>query len=139
MNVTRTANPNGTYRYEIDGRLQMKASKVLYTHVSTYTNGAVKFHKSEAAANNAQDKEWTKSGVVTILDGNVAAAAQATDRLLTQGRKVLVNRHAVGATMYVGRKGKVHSKVTGDDGKRYIMVEFNGITWPFEAHDLDLV
>src|SRR5690606_22705777 len=48
VNITRTTNPNGTYRYEIDGELQIAASRVFYTHVSTYSNGAVKFHRTES-------------------------------------------------------------------------------------------
>lgn len=72
--VTRTTNPNGTYRYEINGEMQYKASRVLYTHVSTYTNGAVLFHKTEAAARKATGyKGWTKAGYQAIEDGDAAA------------------------------------------------------------------
>lgn len=79
MNVTRTTNQNGTHRYEIDGAVQYKASKVLYTHVSTYTNGAVTFHKTQAAADRTKGyKHWTKSGVVAITDGDAAAPVPAT-------------------------------------------------------------
>lgn len=71
MNVTRTTNPNGTYRYEIDGELQMKASKVFYSHVSTYTNGAVLFHKTETAARKTTGyKHWTKAGYQAIVDAD---------------------------------------------------------------------
>jgi len=77
--VTRTTNPNGTYRYEIDGELQYKASKVLYTHVSTYTNDAVLFHKTEAAARKTTGyKHWTKAGYQAIVDGDAAPEAPQT-------------------------------------------------------------
>lgn len=79
MNVTRTTNPNGTHRYEIDGEVNMKASKVEYTHVSTYTNGAVLFHKTEAAARKTTGyKHWTKAGYQAITDGDAVPAAPAT-------------------------------------------------------------
>lgn len=34
--ITRTTNPNGTYRYELDGEVVTKASRRLYTHASVY-------------------------------------------------------------------------------------------------------
>lgn len=75
--VTRTTNPNGTYRYELDGEVIYKASKVLYTHVSHYTvAGAtpVLFHKTQAAASKARGyNEWTKTGTDAIVDGDAAA------------------------------------------------------------------
>lgn len=74
MNVTRTTNPNGTYRYEIDGGLQYEASKVLYAYVTTYAVGdstPVLFHKTEAAANKARGYAgWVKTGVVEITDAD---------------------------------------------------------------------
>lgn len=76
MNVTRTTNPNGTYRYVIDGEVHYKASKVRYDRVSTYTNGAVLFHKTPAAAGRATGyKGWTKAAIVAIVDGDVPAPA----------------------------------------------------------------
>lgn len=249
MNVTRTTNPNGTYRYEIDGELQYKASKVLYTHVSTYTNGAVLFHKTEAAARKTTGyKYWTKAGYQAIVDGDAApatpqgpqcaacgdATCTATDahhtvtefaarpahipadqwdamsaderdamvewetkmgrttqldaapvdapqapscgncaahpgwahgdttrrveprdvcgvclgsgtpvppakrRAPRNGTRVRVNTEYPGQA-YKGMTGKVHSKVTGDDGVRYVMVDFQGRTWPFQIHELDVI
>lgn len=71
MIVTRTTNPNGTYRYEIDGQVHMKASKVFYTNVATYTNDAITFHKTKSAADKTKGyKYWTKSGVVEIVDAD---------------------------------------------------------------------
>lgn len=72
MKITRTTNSNGTYRYEIDGELHTKASKVLYTHVSTWTVGGpdfVMFHKTAAAAAKATGyprNGWVKTGTVEI-------------------------------------------------------------------------
>jgi hypothetical protein len=78
--ITRTTNPNGTYRYEIDGEVQYKASRVRYTHASAYRIGSsdpVLFHRTEAAANKASGyREWVKVGVLAIEDGD---AAPATD------------------------------------------------------------
>ncbi len=74
--ITRTTNPNGTYRYEIDGELVYAASGVLYTHASTYTVGngsTAMFHKTEAAANKAtgyRRSGWVKTGVQVIEDGD---------------------------------------------------------------------
>lgn len=80
MQIIRTTNPNGTYRYEIDGEVQYAASRVLYTHVSTFTNGAVTFHKTAATANKAKGyKYWTKSGVVDIIDGDAPVAPAAVE------------------------------------------------------------
>ena len=297
MNVTRTTNPNGTHRYEIDGEMQYKASRVLYTHVSTYTNGAVLFHKTEAAARKATGyKGWTKAGYQAIEDGDAAATVaqhaltiatlaavlmeqgrlrvstrlssaaitttldiargreatraagialahghdrdireafktsvppalapvddeitaigQAVAETLTadhpaieaamqrksaraaqldaapadapqapscghcaahpgwahgdttrrveprdvcgvclgsgtpvppakrraprNGTRVRVNTEYPGQA-YKGMTGKVHSKTTGDDGVRYVMVEFRGVTWPFQIHELDVI
>lgn len=74
MQVTRTTNDNGTYRYEIDGELHTKASKVLYTHVSVWTVGGVgrefvTFHKTAATAAKAPGSPrngWVKTGVIEI-------------------------------------------------------------------------
>jgi hypothetical protein len=269
MNVTRTTNPNGTHRYEIDGEMQYKASRVLYTHVSTYTNGAVLFHKTEAAARKATGYTgWTKAGYQAIEDGDAAATvaqhaltiANLAAVLMEQGRlrvstrlstaaitttldiargreatraagivlahghdrdireafktsvppamapideapaaqpvtapvdapqapscghcaahpgwahgdttrrveprdvcgvclgsgtpvppakrraprngtRVRVNTEYPGQA-YKGMTGKVHSKTTGDDGVRYVMVDFRGVTWPFQIHELDVI
>jgi hypothetical protein len=71
VNIIRTTNPNGTYRYEIDGELQIAASRVFYTHVSTYSNGAVKFHRTESAALRAKGEAgWVKTGYVAIADAD---------------------------------------------------------------------
>lgn len=82
MNIIRTTNPNGTYRYTVDGKVQYKASKVFYTHVSTFANvQAIQFHKTEAAAlrNKGYTGEgWIKEGVVAIIDGDTPAPAPAT-------------------------------------------------------------
>lgn len=71
--ITRTTNANGTYRYEIDGELVIKASKVEYTHASTYDVGdagtPTLFHKTETAANKAtgyRRNGWVKTGVQAI-------------------------------------------------------------------------
>lgn len=76
--VTRTTNPNGTYRYEMDGEVIYKASKVLYTHVSHYTvAGATPtlFHKTQAAAGKARGYNgWTKTSTDAIVDGDAAPA-----------------------------------------------------------------
>jgi len=82
--ITRTTNPNGTYRYEIDGDVIYKASKVLYTHASSYTVGEtsspVLFHKTEAAASRARGYQgWVKTGMQAIEDGDAAATADADD------------------------------------------------------------
>lgn len=84
--ITRTTNPNGTYRYEIDGDVIYKASKVLYTHTSTYSvgtgNDPVLFHKTQNAANKAtgyRNNGWVKTGVQAIEDGDAAATADADD------------------------------------------------------------
>lgn len=72
--ITRATNLNGTYRYEIDGKVIYEASKVLYTHTSTYTVGdstPVLFHKTENAANKARGYAgWVKTGVLVIVDGD---------------------------------------------------------------------
>lgn len=75
--ITRTTNPNGTYRYEIDGDVIYKASKVLYTHASTYSvgtgNDPVLFHKTKSAANKAtgyRNNGWVKTGVQAIVDAD---------------------------------------------------------------------
>jgi hypothetical protein len=99
MRITRTTNPNGTYRYEIDGEVQMQASKVLYTHASSYTVGEtgapVLYHKTEAAADRARGhRGWTKAGVILIEDGDATAAiahhaltiARLAAVLMEQGR-----------------------------------------------------
>lgn len=66
--VTRTTNPNGTYRYEVDGEVLYEASKVLYTHASEYAvgdlNHPVLFHRTEAAA--AKAKGYPSSGWVKV-------------------------------------------------------------------------
>lgn len=80
MQITRTTNSNGTYRYEIDGELQMKASKVFYTHASSYDVGSsqaspVSFHKTADAAAKATGYThlgWVKTGVYEIVDGDAA-------------------------------------------------------------------
>jgi hypothetical protein len=83
MRIIRTTNPNGTYRYEIDGELHTKASKVLYTHASAWTVGGpefVGFHKTRAAADKAPGSPrngWVKTGVIVIEDGDAAAQAPA--------------------------------------------------------------
>lgn len=221
MRITRTTNPNGTYRYEIDGEVQMKASKVLYTHASAYSIGSsdpVLFHRTEAAANKARGyREWVKIGVLIIEDGDaaeIAAIGKAVAETLTadhpaieaamqrkseraaqldaapadgpqaprcghcaahpgwahgdttrrreprdvcgiclgtgvpqppakrraprNGTRVRVNTEYPGQA-YKGMTGKVHSKRTGDDGVRYVMVDFRGITWPFQIHELDVI
>lgn len=88
MRIIRTTNPNGTYRYEIDGEVQMKASKVLYTHASSYAVGEdgtpVMFHKTEAAAGRAKGYPrlgWVKLSVHVIEDGD--ATAQVAQHALT--------------------------------------------------------
>lgn len=80
MRIIRTTNPNGTYRYELDGEVMYKASKVLYTHASSYTVGdadtssPVLFHKTEAAALRARGYQgWVKTGMQAIEDGDATA------------------------------------------------------------------
>lgn len=80
MRITRTTNPNGTYRYEIDGEVAYKASKVLYTHATSYSVGTegtpTLFHKTQSAANKAtgyRNNGWVKTGVQAIEDGDAAA------------------------------------------------------------------
>jgi hypothetical protein len=261
MRIIRTTNPNGTYRYEIDGKVQTKASKVLYTHATSYsvgddTNNPVMMHKSEAAAGRAKGYPrlgWVKLGVHVIEDGDATATvaqhaltiANLAAVLMEQGRlrvstrlssaaitttldiargrentraagialahghdrdireafktsvppamapvdqasacthcathpgwahgdttrrqeprdtcgvclgsgvpqppakrraprngtRVRVNTEYPGQA-YKGMTGKVHSKRTGDDGVRYVMVDFKGITWPFQIHELDVI
>jgi hypothetical protein len=81
MKITRTVNENGTYRYEIDGKVIYVASKVLYTHASTYAvndSTPVLFHKTEGAAGRAKGypKEgWVKTAVLEI-EGPVEAPAE---------------------------------------------------------------
>lgn len=76
--VTRTVNPNGTYRYEIDGELANKASKVLYTHATVYRVGddrTVMFHKTLSAAIKARGEThlgWVKTAVLEIQDGGAS-------------------------------------------------------------------
>lgn len=85
MRITRTTNPNGTYRYEIAGEVIYAASKVLYTHASTYAVGEASttmFHKTDAAAQRAKGyprSGWVKTGTQTIEDGDTAAPAPAVD------------------------------------------------------------
>lgn len=230
--ITRTTNPNGTYRYEIDGEVIYKASKVLYTHASSYTVGdsnpgsPVLFHKTEAAAGRARGYQgWVKTGTQAIEDGDTTPAAptaprpahipadqwdamtadeqasmgaweakmgrtapaveaapsdapqapscthcaahpgwahgettrrvEARDvcgvclgtgtpvppakrRAPRNGTRVRVNAQYPGQA-YKGSTGKVHSKRTGDDGARYVMVDFRGVTWPFQIHELDVI
>lgn len=85
MQITRTTNSNGTYRYEIDGKVHMKASKVFYTHASSYRVGdkgdssPVMFHKTAAAAAKSTGYThlgWVKTGVYEIVDGDAAPAVQ---------------------------------------------------------------
>lgn len=74
MRITRTTNKNGSYRYEIDGELHIEASKVLYTHASSWTydghgpRDMVMMHKSASAAQKATGyaKSWVKTGVIEI-------------------------------------------------------------------------
>jgi hypothetical protein len=80
MRIIRTTNPNGTYRYELDGEVMYKASKVLYTHATSYTvgdenpNSPVLFHKTEAAALRARGYQgWVKTGTQAIEDGDATA------------------------------------------------------------------
>jgi hypothetical protein len=224
--VTRTTNPNGTYRYELDGKVIYKASRVLYTHATHYTvagSTPVLFHKTEAAARKATGYAgWTKTSTDAIVDGDAApgidaeisAIGQAVAETLTadhpaieaamqrksaraaqldaapadapqapacghcaahpgwahgdttrrveprdvcgvclgsgtpvpperrraprNGVRVRVNTEYPGQA-YKGMTGKVHSKVTGDDGVRYVMVDFQGRTWPFQIHELDVI
>lgn len=77
MDITRSINPNGTYRYEIDGEVQMKASTVLYTHTSEFAVGdggsnPVLFHKTEEAAMKA--KGYPRLGWVKIGTSEIQAA-----------------------------------------------------------------
>lgn len=164
--VTRTTNPNGTYRYELDGTVIYEASKVLYTHASHYVIGdstPVLFHKTEAAAGKARGYAgWTKMSVAAIVDGDLKAEIAEIGKAVAQtvtadhpaieaamqrksvrraprkGAKVRVNAEYPGQA-YKGMTGRVHSKVTGDDGVRYTMVDFDGRTWPFRAHELDVI
>lgn len=182
--VTRTTNPNGTYRYELDGKVIYKASKVLYTHTTHYTvagSTPVLFHKTEAAARKATGYNgWTKTSTDAIVDGDATpvdepqapacghcaahpgwAHGDTTRRVEPRdvcgvclgsgtpvppekrraprnGVRVRVNTEYPGQA-YKGMTGKVHSKVTGDDGVRYVMVDFQGRTWPFQIHELDVI
>ena len=88
MQIVRYTNANGTYRYEVDGKVHYKASKILYTHVSTFSNvRSIQFHKTEAAAVKNKGYAhlgWMKAGVVVITDGDAmtapAVAAPVTPR-----------------------------------------------------------
>jgi hypothetical protein len=116
MRITRTTNANGTYRYEIDGQVAYKASKVLYTHASTYSVNdhaagmtyPALFHKTENAANKAtgyRNNGWIKTGVQTIEDGDAAATvahhalaiANLAAVLMEQGRLRVSTRLSSGA------------------------------------------
>lgn len=83
MQIIRTTNPNGTYRYEIDGETIYKSSRVLYTHASTYTVAGANptlFHKTANAANKASGyRGWTKTAVVEIIDGDAPADFAETE------------------------------------------------------------
>lgn len=87
--MTRTTNPNGTYRYELDGKVIYQASKVLYTHVTHYVIGdatPILFHKTERAAGNARGYAgWVKTSVAAIVDGDAApAVVPAAPRVIDQ-------------------------------------------------------
>jgi hypothetical protein len=150
MRIIRTTNPNGTYRYEIDGELHTKASKVLYTHISAWTVGGpefVCFHKTRAAADKAPGSPrngWVKTRVIAIEDGDAAATAPAIDEPspVVEPLKVPRVRAKVKANAgpyhVRGRQGRVQSKGTGDDGNLYITVDFgNDVTWPFLVSELE--
>lgn len=81
MQIIRTTNPNGTYRYDVDGETIYKASRVLYTHASTYTvagSDPLLFHKTANAANKARGYNgWTKTSVVEIVDGDAVELGEA--------------------------------------------------------------
>lgn len=81
MQIIRTTNPNGTYRYDVDGETIYKGSRVLYTHASTYTVAGADpllFHKTANAANKARGyRGWTKTAVVEIIDGDAPVAPVA--------------------------------------------------------------
>lgn len=85
--ITRTTNRNGTYRYELDGEVIYKASKVLYTHVSHYTvagSTPVLFHKTQAAAGKARGYAgWVKTSVSAIVDGDATCTADDAHRTVT--------------------------------------------------------
>lgn len=105
MRIIRTTNPNGTYRYEIDGELHTKASKVLYTHATSYSVGdhgsPVLFHKSEAAAGKARGYAgWVKLAVHVIEDGDMQAArAEAAEIGREISRTVTAEHPAIEAAM----------------------------------------
>lgn len=105
--ITRTTNANGTYRYQIDGEVIYKASKVLYTHASSYTVGdadpssPVLFHKTEAAAGRARGYQgWVKTGTHAIEDGDMQAArAEAVEIGREITRTVTAEHPAIEAAM----------------------------------------
>jgi hypothetical protein len=73
MNITRSTNANGTYRYLIDGEVHTKSGRALYTHASICKTASGRtiptFHKTaQAAANyNGEPKHgWVKIGEITI-------------------------------------------------------------------------
>lgn len=70
--VTRTANQNGTYRYESsDGEFLIQSSKVLYTHLSWHALGDGHYvflmHKTPEAAAKGSYKYGTKAGVREVI------------------------------------------------------------------------
>lgn len=159
MNITRTTNANGTYRYEIDGELHTKASKVLYTHATSYRVGdrddtePVMFHKTAAAAAKATGYKhlgWVKTGVYEIAVKTPAdyvttpphiagdPAPEAAPELPAKGTAVRVNANYRPGT-YMGHTGTVVRTDPGDDGNTYVMVDLGGFTWPFLAGELDRV
>lgn len=91
MQIIRTTNPNGTYRYDVDGETIYKSSRVLYTHASTYTVAGADpllFHKTANAANKARGYQgWTKTAVVEIIDGDAPAAPAPADFAETETRR----------------------------------------------------
>ena len=71
--ITRTAKPNGTYAYTLDGQPFIAASRVLYTHATAYrvgtrpTDEPIRMHKTEAAAVKATgERTWVKTQVIVI-------------------------------------------------------------------------
>lgn len=84
MQITRTTNSNGTYRYQAGNRVVIEASKVYYTHASTFdlqANGdeSILFHKTAKSAQNAKGyKGWAKykTGVTEIIDGDTTPEAE---------------------------------------------------------------
>lgn len=89
MRITRTTNPNGTYRYDVDGQVFTKASKVLYTHATSYAvnqSTPVLFHKTENAANRAKGyptSGWVKTATIVIEDGDAPAVDENDTRCQT--------------------------------------------------------